>query len=223
MTSGFESDDDTDSWEGGFWEVQRPFPANATLRIEYEGGTGKRTERVVEVRQFGVSLYGNILIGRCRMRNATRTFRTDRIKRCADEETGEIIGDVFAYLREKYDSSPERSRDALYEEQYDGLRVLLYIGKADGQLREPEKIIIRETCRALASDSRITDAMVDEIFSSLDIPTIHVFKLAVGRLAKNEVATLTLLMKTAEDMVATHRSVHPAEREALEYMRKRLP
>ncbi len=217
-----DTNDDRDNWEGSFWEVQQPFPAKATLRIEYEDGAGKQTERVVDVRQFGTDVYGNILIGHCRMRNATRTFRTDRIKRCIDEETGEIVSDVFAYLREKYDSSPERTRDTLIEEEYDTLRVLLYVGKADGQLRAPEKAIIRETCRALANDSRITDAMIDEIFSSLDAPTLHAFKLAVGRLGKREATARTLLMKSAEDMVATQKTVHSAEKEALEYMRKRL-
>lgn len=215
-------DDDKDNWEGSFWDVQQPFPAKATLRIKYEDGTGKQTERVIDVRQFGTDMNGNILIGHCRMRNATRTFRTDRIKRCIDEETGEIVGDVFAYLREKYDSSPERTRDTLIEEEYDTLRVLLYVGKADGQLRAPEKAIIRETCRALANDSRITDAMIDEIFSTLEAPTLHAFKLAVGRIGKREAAARTLLMKAAEEMVATQKAVHPAEKEALEYMRKRL-
>lgn len=217
-----DNDDDADNWEGSFWEVQQPFPAKATLRIEYVGGAGKRTERVVDVRQFGAHMNGNILIGHCRLRNATRTFRIDRIKRCIDEETGEIVGDVFAYLREKYESSPERMRDALYEDEYDTLRVLLYVGKADGQLRAPEKAIIRETCRALANDSRITDAMIDEIFSNLDAPTIHAFKLAVGRIAKKDAAAHDLLMKAAEDIVATQKTVHPAEKEALAYMRKRL-
>lgn len=109
-TRSSDATDDKDSWEGGFWEVQQPFPAKATLRIKYEDGAGKQTERVVDVRQFGIDVNGNILIGHCRMRNATRTFRMERIKRCVDEETGEIVSDVFTYLREKYDSSPEHTR-----------------------------------------------------------------------------------------------------------------
>jgi hypothetical protein len=221
-TRNLDTGDDKDNWEGSFWEVQQPFPAKATLRIKYEDGAGKQTERVVDVRQFGTDVGGNILIGNCRMRNATRTFRTDRIKRCIDEEAGEIVSDVFAYLREKYDSSPERTRDTLIEVEYDTLRVLLYVGKADGQLRAPERAIIRETCRALANDSRITDAMIDESFSSLDAPTLHAFKLAVGRIGKTETAGRTLLMKAAEDMVATQKTVNPAEKDALEYLRKRL-
>lgn len=217
-----ETDDEKDNWEGSFWEVQHPFPAKAILRIEYQDGAGKKTERVVEVRQFGTDINGNILIGHCRMRNATRTFRTDRIKTCVDEETGEVVGDVFAYLREKYDSSPDRTRDTLVEEEYDTLRVLLYVGKADGQLRAAEKTIIRETCRALANDSRVTDAMIDEIFSSLAAPTLHAFKLAVGRIGKKEASSRSLLLKSAEDMIATQKTVHPVEKEALEYMRTRL-
>jgi hypothetical protein len=217
-----DRDEDKDNWEGSFWEVQQPFPAKATLSLEYEDGAEKRTERVVDVRQFGTDVNGNILIGHCRMRNATRTFRTDRIKRCIDQDTGEIVGDVFAYLRKKYDSSPESARDALYEEEYDTLRVLLYVGKADGQLRAQEKVIVREACRSLANDSRITDAMIDEIFFSLEAPTLHAFKLAVGRLAEKEVTARNQLIKVAEDMVATQKTVHPAEKEALEYMRKKL-
>ena len=156
------------------------------------------------------------------MRNSTRTFRTDRIIKCVDEETGEIVSDVFAYLRSKYDSSPEHTRDSLVVEEYDTLRVLLYVGKADGRLRVPEKAIIRETCRALARDSRITDVMIDEIFANLAAPTLHAFKLAIGRIGKTETAARTLLMKAAEDMVATQKTVHLAEKEALEYMRQRL-
>lgn len=216
------SDIDKDAWEGSFWEVQQPFPVKASLRIDYENGAGKRTERTVDVRQFGTDGYGNLLIGHCRMRNATRTFRTDRIKRCVDEETGEIVGDVYAYLREKYERSPESTRDKLYEEEYDTLRVLLYVGKADGQLRAAEKTIILETCRALANDSRITDTMIDELFTSLDVPTLQAFKLAVGRLATKESEARTVLMKAAEEMVATQKTVHPSEKEVLDYMQKRL-
>lgn len=221
-TKSRDSDDDTDNWEGSFWEAQQPFPAKATLHIEYEDGAGKQTDRVVDVRQCGTDVNGSIIIGHCRMRNATRTFRTDRIRQCIDEQTGEIVDDVFSYLREQYDSSPERTLDTLYEEEYDTLRALLFVGKADGQLRAPEKAIIRETCRVLANDSRITDPMIDKMLSSLEVPSLHAFKLAVGRLAKRETIAQTLLMKAAEDMVATQKTVHPAEKEAVEYIRKRI-
>jgi hypothetical protein len=220
--ASYEPDIDKDNWEGSFWEVQEPFPVTASLRIDYEDGAGKKTERIVDVHQFGTDGYGNMLIGHCRMRNATRIFRTDRIKKCIDEETGEIVDDVYAYLRAKYESSPEHARDKLYEDEYDTLRILLYVGKADGQLRAAEKAIIRETCRALANDSRLTDALIDELFSTLDVPTLQAFKMAVGRLAPKSSEVRATLVKAAEDMVATQKSVHPSEKESIEYMRRRL-
>ena len=33
-----QADDDNDHWEGSFWEVQQPFPAKATLSINYQDG-----------------------------------------------------------------------------------------------------------------------------------------------------------------------------------------
>lgn len=217
------SDYDQDNWEGNFWEVEQPFTGTATLRIDYEDGTGHKTKRVIDIRKYGTAYYGDIIMAYCRMRNAPRTFRTDRIKHCVDVDTGEIIRDVFTYLREKYERSPEHKRDTLLENEYDTLRVLLYIGKADGQLRAEEKTIIRETCRALANDSRITDVMIDELFYNLQIPTIHAFKLAVGRLVKKGTQAYAVVMNAAEAMVATQKTVHPSEKEALEYMRKRHP
>ena len=221
-TGKVDNTDDKDNWEGSFWEVEEPFPVKATLRINYEDGDGQQTDRTVDVRQFGAYGPGSLLIGHCRMRNATRTFRTDRIKRCVDEETGEVVGDVAQYLRAKYENSPEHTRDKLYEEEYDTLRILLYVGKADGQLRAAEKTIIRNACRILAKDSRITDELIDEIFASLDVPTIHAFKLAVGRLVGKPLDARLMLIKSAQDMVKTQKTVHPSEQEALDYMEKRL-
>lgn len=217
-----DNTDDKDNWEGSFWEVEEPFPVKATLRINYEDGDDQQTERTVDVRQFGSYGPSSLLIGHCKMRNATRTFRADRIKRCVDEETGEVVSDVAQYLKAKYENSPEHTRDKLYEEEYDTLRILLYVGKADGQLRAAEKAIIRDTCRGLAKDSRITDDLIDEIFSSLDVPTIQAFKLAVGRLVGKPLDERLMLFKSAQDMVKTQKTVHPSEQEALDYMEKRL-
>lgn len=213
---------DKDEWEGSFWEVVQPIPAKARLRLNYIDGAGKKTERTVDVRQFGTFGNSTLLIGHCLLRDATRTFRTDRIQKCIDEETGEIVTGLATYLKRKYDESPERSRDALLEGEYDTLRILLYVSKADGQLRAAEKAIIRETCVAMANDSRLTDATIDELFTDMAVPTIQAFKLAVGRLAKREPKSRTVVMTAAEEMVRTQKVVHQAEQEALDYMRKRF-
>ncbi|TNF58893.1 MAG: WYL domain-containing protein [Burkholderiales bacterium] len=213
---------DKDEWEGSFWEVTQPLPAKARLRIKYTDGADRKTERTIDVRQFGAMGPSTLLIGHCHMRNATRTFRTDRIESCVDVETGEVISDVRAYLQQKYDASPDKTKDLLLEGEYDTLRVLLYVGKADGQLRAAEKAVIRETCIAITNDSRLTERTIEDLFVNMDVPTLQAFKLAVGRIAKRDSSSRTVVMTAAEKMVATQKAVHQAEQEALDYMRKRF-
>ncbi len=211
-----------DEWEGSFWEVTQPLPAKAKLRISYTDGASRRTERTVNVRQFGSMGPNALIIGHCNMRNATRTFRSDRIESCIDEETGEVVTDVRAFLQMKYDQSPDRTKDLLLEGEYDTLRILLYVGKADGQLRAAEKAVIRETCIAITKDSRLTDRTIEEMLVNMDVPTLQAFKLAVGRIAKRDKTAQDVVMSAAEKMVATQKTVHNAEQEALDYMKKRF-
>jgi len=213
---------DKDEWEGSFWEVTQPLPAKARLRLKYTDGAGRKTERTVDVRQFGSMGPNALLIGHCNMREATRTFRSDRIESCIDEETGEVVTDVRAYLQAKYDQSPDRTKDLLLEGEYDTLRVLLYVGKADGQLRAAEKAVIRKTCIAITNDSRLTDSTIEELLVNMDVPTLQAFKLAVGRLANRDTAAQAAVMTAAVEMIATQKAVHHAEQEALDYMKKRF-
>ncbi|MEJ6007549.1 WYL domain-containing protein [Paucibacter sp. AS339] len=213
---------DKDEWEGSFWEVSQPLPAKAKLKLKYTDGAGRKTERTVDVRQFGAVGPTTLLIGHCNMRDATRTFRCDRIESCIDEESGEVVSDVRTYLQTKYDESPDRTKDLLLEGEYDTLRVLLYVGKADGQLRSAEKAVIRETCVAITNDSRLTDGTIQDLLANMDVPTLQAFKLAVGRLAKRDPAAQSVVMTAAEKMVATQKTVHQAEQEALDYMKKRF-
>jgi hypothetical protein len=213
---------DKDEWEGSFWEVAQPLPAKARLRLKYTDGASRKTERTVDVRQFGAVGPITLLIGHCNMRAATRTFRSDRIESCIDEETGEVVSDIQTFLQTKYDQSPDRAIGLLLEGEYDTLRVLLYVGKADGQLRAAEKAVIRDTCVAITSDSRLTDSAIDELLANMDVPTLQAFKLAVGRLAKREQTALAVVMTAAERMVATQKTVHQVEQEALDYMKRRF-
>jgi len=215
-------DEDRDEWEGSFWEVAQPLPVKAKLRLSYTDGADRKTERTVDVRQFGAFGENILLIGYCNMRDATRTFRSDRISSCIDEDTGELVSDVRFYLQSKYDTSPDHTKDQLLVDEYDTLRVLLYVGKADGQLRLAEKAVIRETCVALTGDSRLTDKSIDELFLGMDVPTLQAFKLAIGRLSKRDAAAQSVVMAAAEKIVATQKSVHASEQEALDYMRKRF-
>lgn len=213
---------DKDNWEGYFQNVEAPIQVNATLRIDYRDGAGQETTRTVEVSQLGSWQNSDMIIGHCRMRNQTRTFRTDRILTCVDEDTGEVVGNVSRHLRNRYERSPEKSRDLLFENEYDVIRILLYVGKADGQLRAAEKDIICDACRSLAQDERITVKMVDDLLANTEIPSIHAFKLAVGRVAKSDIQKLKNIHQTIVAIVKTQKTIHPSEQEAIDYIDKVL-
>lgn len=213
---------DKDDWVGMFWEVDKPRPVNAVLNLNYQSGKGERTERIVDVQNFGY--YGDFvyLNGICRLRGESRSFRTDRILQCIDIESGEVIDNVHDFIQEKYKQTPEYSIDSLTENEYDAFRVLFYVSKADGFLMKPEKAIISNTCRALVNDSRITGAMIDKLFKSIDVPTVNAFKMAINRLSRRDMEVRTLIIKAAKDMISTQKTIHPLEKDAISFMEKRL-
>ncbi len=213
---------EADNWEGTFWEVAEPRQVHARLRLQYRDGAGRKSDRIVDVRQFGSFGPTTLIIGHCNTRQATRTFRVDRIHECVDLFTGEVIGDVSAFLRSKYNASPERSRDSLLETHFDTLRVLLYVGKADGQLRAPERAKIHELCVRVSGDTRITLSMIESLLAELETPTLTAFKQAVGRVSNANPAHARDILQASEEIVATQKSVSPGEAEALTYLRKRL-
>jgi hypothetical protein len=213
---------DKDDWEGSFWEVSQPRNVKADLRIKYTDASGRPSERSVAVRRYGALGPNTLIIGHCAFRNATRTFRSDRIESCIDEETGEYVSDVASHLRAIYENSPDKSRDALLETEFDTLRVLLYIGKADGQLRAAEKLVIRNTCVAISKDSRLTEKDIGDLLAQMDVPTIQAFKMAVGRIDKRDASVKSIVLEASINIVNTQKVVHQSEQEALDYMRKRF-
>lgn len=215
-------DEDEDAWEGDFWSIASPKTVAAQLRIDYVDANGTATTRSVQVREFGPYGGQTLILGRCLLRNESRTFRSDRIQACIDEETGEVVTDVVAHLLGKYDADPARLIECLLTDHMDCLRVLLHIGKSDGQLRAPEREIIRQTCIDLSGDTRLTDEAMKQMLRDVPTSSMQAFKLAVGRIAKENAAHGALLLRAAEDMVATQKAVHPAEAEALDYLRRRL-
>jgi hypothetical protein len=214
-------DGDQDNWEGSFWEASDPKRINAYFEIDYIDGSGNKSSRKVRVREYDNELYNGIMIGHCELRDSTRTFRFDRIKRCVDLVTGEIINDVKKYLNKKYEESPERSTDLLLDDYLDIVKVVYYIAKADGQYRQSEKEVIASFIRKLIRDERVTNQMIDEIFNKIDSPTLHSFKLAIGRIIKGRDVNPDLLLETCKQIVATQQTIHPSEQEALDYIEKR--
>jgi hypothetical protein len=217
-----EYDTDHDSWEGGFWDASDPKKLKAHLQIDYKHGNGNLTTRCVSVREFDNELYGGIIMGYCELRDATRTFRFDRINNCIDLETGEVVQDIKQHLNDLYEKSPERSTDLLVTDYIDVLKVIYFVAKADGQYRKEEKDVISSYVRKLVRDERITNDMVDAVLKEINTPSLQAYKLAIGRVLKGGEVDPELLNTCCQEIVDTQKTVHPMEKEALDYLMKKL-
>ncbi len=214
-----KSDAQTDAWEGTFWEAEDPIPVKAEFQLKYRDGNGSETQRKVSVRNFDRNHLGGMFIGHCHLRNATRTFRVDRVIGCIDIDSGEIVENISDYLMKRYESSPEFAAKKLLDSDYDTLRVLLYVGKADGQFRKAEKQIYLDVCKRISSDSRLTHDSIEELISDVDDMSVTAFKQAIGRLSKKSQETQQIVFDATEQMLATQKTVHAVEQEAIDYMR----
>lgn len=215
-------DADRDSWEGGFWDASDPKKLSTYVEIEYEDGNRSLTERTVRIREFDNELHGGIIMGHCELRDATRTFRFDRIKKCLDLETGEVVTDIEKHLNDLYEKSPERTTEILATDYIDILKVVYFVAKADGQYRKEEKEVFSNYVKRLVRDDRITIKMIDEILKEIDVPTMQGFKLALGRVLKSGEINPEHLATCCQEIVDTQKSVHPMEKEALEYIEKKV-
>lgn len=218
-----ENDPDKDAWEGSFWDASNPIPVKAALEFAYTDGEGKETKRTVDVREFDEGFNGGMIIGRCRLRNATRTFLFKRMSGCVDTETGESIENIAAFLKARYEASPEATLNKLFGDHYDLLRTLLYVGRADGRMSAKERSIILDYARVITGDERLDDEMIKKVFKEISLPSLLAYKQCCGRLSKSLSQEQGQRLITAtESMAATEKNVNPTEQEALDYLKKRL-
>ncbi|NTU68004.1 MAG: hypothetical protein HGB02_03895 [Chlorobiaceae bacterium] len=220
---GSTTEEQKDAWEFDGWECEEAVPVTVSIDIEYKDGKGQVTSRLVDVNQCMFSSNdGGMFRCFCHLRNATRYFKIDRVLSATDVMTGEVIKDLRGYLESIYESSPNRSLSRTFENQLDAIRILLYVGKADGQLRQAERDVINLVVRHLANDGRITDEEIAQELNGYGNPSIQVFRVAVGKVSHEGTAMKSYLYEAAEKIVATQKTVHAHEEEALDYMKKRF-
>lgn len=203
------------------WEIPAPKDVSAKFTFDYRDAEGVQTTRTVQVKRFGQYNGRTYICGHCELAQAWRTFRADRVNDCVDEATGEFV-DATERLEAIYAASPERAKDALREAEYDVLRILLYVGKADGRLMAAEKRVIREVCVAMTGEDRLTDAMIDRLLSELSVPTLPAFQMAVERVIERGESAANRILDAANRIIQTQKTVHPAEQEALDYIQDRM-
>jgi len=217
-----DSQQTIDAWEGTFRDGFNNYPVYALLQIEYTDSHGTKTKRIVEAREADNFLNNGMMMCFCRLRNATRTFIYSRVNSCVDVETGEVVYNLGEYLYNKYLSSPEYAVSQFESENTDLVKCLLYIGKSDGQLRKEEIAIITETCMKLSKNDYITENAVSALLSSLAVPSMQTFKLAVGRISTSgKTSHITALFRACEKIIGTQKTVHANEQSAIDYINKK--
>lgn len=215
---------DGDTWEGWFiGEATDPKPINVRLAIKYEDGRGILTERIINVFEFdNADNPTGLIIAKCELRNANRTFRYDRIKECIDLETGEYIEQLPTYLKKKYKDSPHHSVDAFAETHTDPLECLIFIAKSDGRFMSAERKIIIDFCKKHMSDNRVTDETLEKLLKESRNVSVHAYRMIVGRIAKMDQLLKDDIIEAANQIVGTQKTVHPSEKEAVDYIAKRF-
>ena len=116
------------------------------------------------------------LIGRCELRDATRTFRFDRVRTCVDLSTGEVVSNIADYFAKLHAQMPQRAAEKLRAEESNTLKSLYYPGKADGQFNADERAIVKATVQQLVADSRLNDKIIERVLTELGLSSLQGFK-----------------------------------------------
>jgi hypothetical protein len=214
-----DSCDDSQPTIEFYWNTIEWVPVKADLQLTYKDSKGKTIDRLVSISGYDGS---TCLKGFCNLRNSNRTFRIDRILNAIDTETGAIIDNVPDHLLDKYRQSPEYAISTVFKKHLDMIKVLFYVGKVDGQLQAAERKIIYQTIRSIAKNKELTDADIGKYFKKLKVPNLQKFKIAFGRVCKKQPKQTLQLYYSAKKIVATQKTIHASEAEALEYMKKRM-
>lgn len=214
---------DKDAWEGAFYDVVAQRSARKSVRMQYTDTNGKASERVIDIRAFEPQRPEGLVIAHCHLRDATRTFRFDRMKRVIDMETGEIISDLQKQLNDEWQASPEPVLDALYREHNDVLKLMLYMAKADGSVRAAEIGVIAQYCQDITGDARVTVDLVKDLLKVVDVVTITTFTRLYNKLRRENPEAAAKAADACRAIVATQKAIHPNEQSALDLLDKPQP
>lgn len=197
----------------------KPQQTVCPLEMLYTDSEGRTTKRVVEVRLWESSRA--YLRGFCRKRRALRTFAVDRIQQCLDMETGEIVHNVWDWLTDRRQRSPEGRARVLIDFHRDALSILLYIAKADRFFRKAEREIYAVFLQWAISQQNLdadTAAHFAMEVEALEAPDTQAFHAAVERVAELYPDYRKAVAITAKLMIETDKTIAESEREMFDYL-----
>lgn len=218
-----ESSEDDEAAPAEFFDRGNGRTLTAEIEIDFKDRSGNKTRRHITTRSYQYNVNDGLIDAFCHLRNARRPFLFSRIEQATDLETGQVIGDLRAWLDEKYKLTPAARVDELLDEHWAGLSCLHYVAKADGAFRAKEKHIVRAFLARHSpnSDPDSIDQVIAELSSWYTMSAIG-FGKEIRKLAEKPEAYRRDVLATAEAMVETDKTTHSAESNALKRLGKEM-
>lgn len=209
--------EEKDNWEQFDFYRARMLPAKGRYQINYEDQRGLKTERDIEVKRVHECGGKYAIDAHCFLRNAHRSFLGERITKAINLDSGEIVEDLAGDEIAQYGESGEGRALSAIDKEWMGIAVLVFVCRADGQMRKAERAIVAEYLKRHCPDVQLDDTDLDSAIKALGEPDHKEFKRIVRDLkAAGERDRLTDLLDCAKRIVGTQKNVAPMEKAALE-------
>lgn len=218
---------EADSFEGGYeekdnWErfdfySAKMLPAKGRYRINYEDQRGLKTERNIEVKRVHENAGKYAIDAHCLLRSAHRAFLGERIQKAINLDSGGIVEDLARDAMAQYNDSGEGRALAAIDKDWMGVAVLVFICRADGQMRKAERAIVAEYLKRRCTEMPLDDTELDTAIKSIGEPDHREFKRIIRDLkSAGDSARLIDLLDCAKQIVGTQKTIAPMEKAALE-------
>jgi len=212
-------EDEKDNWERFDFYNAKMLPAKGRYRICYEDQRGLKTERDIEVKRVHENAGMYAIDAHCLLRNAHRSFLGERIQKAINLDSGEIVENLPKDAMANYSDSGEGRALAAIDKEWMGIAVLVFVCRADGQMRKEERNIVAEYLKRRCTDMPLDDMELDSAIKSIGEPDHQEFKRIIRDLKTAcEHERLTDLLNCAKLIVGTQKTIAPMERAALEIL-----
>jgi hypothetical protein len=199
----------TDAWEVGdtdFGSLRYRFRKDFLLH--YRDNEGLESKRRIQTKYFFEREDGSLSVfAFCHQRQANRAFITSRMVELVDAETGEVWQKPHSRLLDAYRESPVARLDGVTRERAAELTSLVFVARADGQMRKKQKepIIrfLRDAHAATLND--VTDEGIDQAVSEIN-GNQQDFRRAIKDLQSRSLRDRTIILNAIQEIASTRKS-----------------
>lgn len=211
--------DAKDNWESFDFYRAKMIPANGRYRITYEDQLGLKTDRDIVVKRVHEHDGRYAIDAHCLLRNEHRSFLGEGIKKSVNLDSGEIVADLACDAICQYAESGEGLALSAIDKEWMGVAVLIFVCRADGQMRKSERIIVANYLKKYCSNVLFEDDKLDSAIRALGNTDQKEFKRIIRDLkSAGEHGRLIDLLDCAKQIVATQKTIDPIEKAALEIL-----